>query len=67
MPVVSMFMTRRFAFFSSTLSASTAKPGAMTASTNWPVTFLAVAASTFSLKARMPPKAEVGSQAHARS
>ena len=62
-----MFMTRRFVFLPRTLSASLSKPGAMTASTNCPVTFLAVAASTFSLKARIPPKAEVGSQAHARS
>ena len=62
-----MFITRRFAFLPSTSSAAFSKPGAITASTNWPVTFLAAAASTFSLKAMMPPKAEVGSQAQARS
>ena len=33
-PVVSMSMTRRFAFFASAFLAAGSKPGAMTASTN---------------------------------
>ena len=41
-----MSMTRRFVFFARAFLASASKPGAITASTNAPAIFFAVAAST---------------------
>ena len=57
--------TRTLALAASSFSASAVKAGAISTSTNWPLTASAVAASTGVLKAMMPPKAEVGSVAKA--